>query len=362
MNLNPYLKKDSKKVLAQYIDETGKINPKTGDGSRRFNKEGKLNAWDNKDALKAIAEILNDKTIGKLKRAEFRKQSDLPPEVRREILLKAMSTREGMEKLGQELLAPIKNVIDYEGWARKILRQRPLAQGEVNRITKDIWVVAYVVGQDGQSVSSQATGRYVYPPEFKVTAYPEVDIQDIYQMNFDVLEREQDLARQMIELKEDQALVSALTEAANAINDLVYFSSFTIGTFEDVKYQVERHRLVVDKFIMNRAEVNALIKNMHNFVDIVTERELILMGYIGTVLGSQIITTAGTGVQEVTPPGRLFAVTEGGFLGEQGIRIDLMSEPYDRYNMHESKKGWMFLELISQAIVNPRAVAMGVRV
>lgn len=361
--LNPYKKTaTAKKLRKQYLDEYGKINPKTGTkGERRFTKGGTLNAWDKKDALMAIASVLNDKNIEKVRTASYRKHAELAPDVRREILLSALTdpTGQGLAKLGQELLVPIKDVIDYEGWARKILRIRELQQGEIHRITKDVRVVAFIVGQDGQSLFSQAAGRYVFPPEFKITAFPKVDIQDIYQMNFDVLEREQDLAKQMIMLKEDKALINALDSAATATNDLVYFATFNIGAFEDIKYQVERHRLIVDKFLINRQEVSSLIKNMHSYVDPVTERELILMGYVGTVLNSQIITTAGTGTQEVVTPGNVYAVTEGTFLGEMGIRLDLMSEPFTSYNLAETSKGWMFIELIDQAIVNSRAVAKG---
>lgn len=365
-SLNPYKKTTaSRRLRSQYLDDSGKVNPKTGiKGERRFDKKGTVNAWNKKDALVAIADVLNDKNVQKVKRAAYRKEAELAPDVRRDVLLNALTdpTGQGLARLGQELLVPIRDVIDYEGWARKILRVRNLQQGEVHRIARDTLVVAFIVGQDGQSLFSQAVGRYVFPPEFKITAFPEVDIQDIYQMNFDVIERQQDLAKQMIMLREDTALVMALGASATAMNDIIYFSTFNIGTFEDIKYQVERHRLIVDKFLINRQEVSSLIKNMHNFVDPVTERELILMGYVGTVLNSQIVTTAGTGTQEVISPGTVYAVTEGGFLGEMGIRLDLMSEPYTKYNQQETKKGWMFMELIGQSIVNSRAVAKGQQV
>jgi len=374
MSFNPYRKTAETRVpqkVAQKLDPkgkivtaSGKINPKTGvKGERFFDKKGSINAYDKKDALVMINKLLGDSTLGRIKNASYRKQADLPADVRREVILAAFNdpSGHGMKKLGEELLLPIKDVLDYEGWARKILRTRNIGQGEVHRIAKDVKVVAFIVGQDGQSIASQAFGRYVFPSEFKVTAFPEVDIQDIYQMNFDVLEREQDLAKQMIMLKEDQGLIAALDAASTAINDTVYFSSFNIGAFEDIRYQVEKHRLIVDKFIINRQEVSSLIKNMHNYVDPATERELILAGYIGTVLSSQIITAAGTGAQEVVAPGNVYAVTEGTFLGEMGIRLDLQSEAYNKLVSHETKKGWAFLEIVDQAVVNPRAVAKGIQ-
>jgi hypothetical protein len=363
MSFNPY--RNREKVAKQYLDESGKINPKLGKGSRMFDKKGTFNAFDKKHLAQQVMQLLNDTTVHKLKRSSsYRKDADLSPEMRKEVLLGAFNdpTGYGMRKIGSDLLAPIKDVLDYEGWARKILRIRDIGQGEIHRIAKDVKVVALIIGQDGQGVQSQAYGKYIFPPEFKATAFPTVDVQDIYQMNFDVLERQQDLAKQMIMLKEDTALVSLLSRASTMMNDPVYFSSFNIGTFEDIKYQVERHRLIVDKFVVNRQEVSSLIKNMHNAVDLVTERELILMGYIGTVLSSQIITTAGTGVQEVVPAGTVYAVTEGNFLGEMGIRLDLQSEPFNLFHQQETKRGWAFMELISMGLANPRAVAKGIKI
>lgn len=107
--MNPYKKaKLTEKMKADYLDDSGKINPKTGSkGERRFDKKGELNAWDKKDALQAIAGILNDKTVGRMRTAAYRKEAELPAEVRKEVLLSALTDPSGvgMAKLGKELLA-----------------------------------------------------------------------------------------------------------------------------------------------------------------------------------------------------------------------------------------------------------------
>lgn len=356
--LNPYRKGD---ITVMSKSAKPKV-PVT----KLFDKKGQLNAGSRKEVATLIDKLLNDKSMGRelemMKRAFYRQNSQLDPQLRREIILNHMQSERGMRKLGEELLAPIKNLLDYEGIARKFLRIRPLGQGEPHRITKDIWVTAHLVGQDGQSVVSQAAGRYISPVDFKVTSFLEVDINDIYQMQFDVLERGQDLAKQMVMLKEDQALVKAFARAATTMNKPVYFTNFTLGTFEDIRYQVERHRLLADKFLVNRQEVSSFLKNMHDSVDYVTERELILRGYVANILGVQVMVTAGVGVQEVVPRGTVYVCTEGSFLGEMGIRLDLQSEPYNKFALQETKRGWSFFEIINQTVVNPRAIAMGIRV
>jgi hypothetical protein len=268
---------------------------------------------------------------------------------------------EGFAIVGQELLLPIKSIIDYEGWARKVYRVRPLAQAELFRIAKDVRAAAYVVGQDGQSIESRVFGKYIQPNEFKITSFPTVDIQDIYQMNYDVLDRAQDTARQEIELHEDKRGLALLDRAATAVNEVTLFPSLGIAAFEDVRFQVERHRLLVEHFLIARAEVSDIVKNMSGAVDPVTERELLLAGFIGNILNAKIITTAGTGVQEVVPAGTIYATTSPDYLGEMGIRIELFSEPFNKYAFNELVKGWAFGEMLGFGIPEPKCVAKGIK-
>jgi hypothetical protein len=363
----------------QIWDESGKFNPTafagetTRDGIRQavgntklsermFDKKGEVNAYDDKDALHQIAYLLQSVTKKASPGTFYREaSSDMPAEDRRKVLAAAMQdpSGEGFAIVGQELLLPIKDIIDYEGWARKIYRVRPLAQGELFRIAKDVRSTAWVVGQDGQSIESRLFGRFIQPSEFKVTAFPTVDIEDIYQMNYDVLDRAQDTARQEIELEEDKRGLSLLDRAAVTVNSQTIFATLGISAFEDVRYQVERHRLMVEKFLINRAELSDIVKTMSTQVDPVTERELILAGYIGNILNAQIITAAGTGVEEVVPKGTFYATTGSEYLGEMGVRVELFSEPFNMFSQRRLVKGWAFGEIIGFGIPNPRSVAKG---
>jgi len=333
---------------------------------RMFDKKGEVNAWDRRDVLTQINELMNGVTKRNAKALSFYKpetESNISKEARRDILAAALTdpTNQGFHLVGQELALPIKVILDYEGFARKVYRVRKLAQAELFRIPVDIRSTAWVVGQDGQSNESRIKTKWITPPEWKVTSFPSVDIMDIYQMNFDVLDRAQDTARQEIELKEDQAAVGLIDEAAQTINAVTTFATLGIGAFEDVRFQVERHRLMVENFLISRSELSDIVKTMSAAVDPVTERELILAGYIGNVLNAQILTAAGTGVEEVIPPGTFYATTGADYMGEMGIRIELFSEPYNKYSHQETVKGWAFIEMVGFGIANARACAKGMK-
>lgn len=356
-------------------DRSGTFNPlrqagrKTGPGSstapskdRMFDKSGQINASDNADALRQIAHLLQ-RVSPAARRVAAVQETAAQRTARMRVLAEAMQdpTGEGFAIVGQELLLPIKDIVDYEGWARKVYRVRPLAQGELFRIAKDVRSVAFVVGQDGQAIEARLHGKYIQPDETKIVAFTSVDLFDIYQMNYDVLDRAQDTARQEIELNEDRRGERLLNRAATAVNTATTYTTLGTGAFEDVRYQVERHRLMVEKFLINRAELSDVLKTMSTTVDPVTERELILAGYIGNYLNAQIITTAGTNVEEVVPQGTFYAVTGSEYLGEMGIRVELFSEPYNRFVTAETVKGWAFCEIIGFGIPNARAVAIGVK-
>lgn len=329
---------------------------------RMFDKHGQLNAVDRADALQQIAYLLQNVTRTAAMQ-DFRQQAPSREEkqARMEVLAAAMQdpSGEGFAIVGQELLLPIKDIVDYEGWARKVYRTRPLAQAELFRIAKDVRATAWVVGQDGQSIESRLGGKYIQPNEFKITSFPTVDIEDIYQMNYDVLDRAQDTARQEIEVEEDKRGLALLDRAARTVNATTVYATLGIAALEDVRFQVERHRLIVEKFLIARAELSDIVKTMSAAVDPVTERELLLAGYIGNVLNAQIITSAGTGVEEVIPAGTFYAVTGSEYLGEMGIRIELFSEPFNMYADKRLVKGWAFGEMVGYGIPNARAAAKG---
>lgn len=330
--------------------------------SPAFNKGGQLNADSRADALVQIANILQNAVKGAGPRTASA-ETFAEKQERMNVVARALQdpSGEGFALVGQELLLPIKSIVDYEGWARKVYRVRALAQGELFRIAKDVRATAWVVGQDGQSLESRLGGKYIQPSEFKVTSFPTVDIADIYHMNYDILDRAQDTARQEIELHEDKRGLALLDRAATTVNEVTLFPSLGIAAFEDVRFQVERHRLIVEKFLIARAELSDIVKNMSTSVDPVTERELILAGYIGNVLNAQIITTAGTGVEEVVPAGTFYAVTGSDYLGEMGVRVELFSEPFNKYAQQELVKGWAFGEMIGFGIPEARAVAKGMK-
>lgn len=376
MKFNPYTKKASG---GQVVDrKTGAdFNPlnigrtRTGAMDRSasekmFNAKNELNASSKSDALDKIKHLLDgmaDGTYDVTRTASYAGEGVAPQESDA-ILREAFSdpSSEGFRQVGQGLLNPIKEVIDYEGLARKVFAPRTVKAGEVVRYDKDVYVQGWVIAEDGQTPQSVVEGKYVYPPEFEVTSYPSLEIKDKYRAQYDILARIQDRARMSIEYQEDLALMNLLQAGANQVNTTTLFATLNLAALESIRYQIERHRLICDKFIIHRQEVSDLVNTVSAQVDPVTQRELIMAGFIGTILNAQIITTAGTQTFEILQPGQVKAVTAPEYLGGMPIRVELFSEPVNEFMLGKPRQGWFWYELISQVLVNAAGVSVGQRI
>jgi hypothetical protein len=333
---------------------------------RMFNSRGELNASDNGDALDKIRAILDGMADGTYDAGNVRQASQAGGynlDESEAILREAFSdpTSDGFRQVGQGLLNPIKEVIDYEGLARKVFAPRTVKQGEVVRYDKDVYIQGWVIAEDGQTPQSVVEGKYIYPPEFEVTAYPSIEIKDKYRAQYDILARVQDRARMSIEYQEDLAMVSLLQAGGNQTNTTTTFATLNLAALEGMRYQIEQHRLICDKFIIHRQEVSDLVNTVSGQVDPISQRELIMAGYIGSILNAMIITTAGTQTFEILDPGDAIAVTAPEYLGGMPVRVELFSEPVNEFMEGRPRQGWFWYELISQVLSNPAGVALGLK-
>lgn len=357
--MNPYKKSQFNVKNFGSADKHGHRNVSSKENV--FNDKGELNADNKAEAFDKIAALLNGYGQDQQKTADSNAFTD---EEAFGLVREAFAdpTGEGFKMLGQGLLNPIKEVIDYEGLARKVWAPRTVKAGEVIRYDKDPFVVAWQIAEDGQTPQSVVEGRYIYPSEFEVTCFPSIEIKDQFRAQFDILARMQDRARQAIEKSEDTAMVNILQAGGNQANPTTFFASLNLSALESMRYQIERHRLVCDKFIINRQEVSDLVTVLSTQVDPVTQRELIMGGYVGTVLNADIITTAGTNTFEILDPGDVIAVTKPEFLGGMPIRVELQSEPISEAVNSLPRKGFFFYELLSMVLINPAGVALGSKI
>lgn len=330
-----------------------------------FDSKGNLNAYDHKDLLN------NQMRFAELRDRYQRKAqtgSYYTPEQKSQILEAAFSGDEQERmRFGAEMIPLILDRLDYEGFIRQVFKTHDVPQGQIISYEKDINVAALVIQEDGQTIETVVKGQRVFPPEFLVTANPKITMSEIAMRQFDIVDRAHDKATFQIMLKEDRNGLRELYQASTIENSQISITSTVNKTvLETLQYEVERHRLIVDKFIMNRQELGDLKKAINAIdYDPITSRDVLLTGIFGSIWGINIFISAGVderGLENVAvPPGMIFAVTDGRYLGAMPIRIGLTVLPADQFVFGRPQYGWMFVEQIGMAVLNSRACAVGIK-
>ena len=366
---------ERKKVASLYSDER-LLNPKAAGGvdsagravaskQDMFDANGTLNAYDHRDV------ITQQQKFAAVREQYQRKEGNAnfyTPDQKMAIVEKAFSGGEAERlRFGAEMIPLILNRLDYEGFIRQVFKTHEVAQGQIISYEKDINVTALVIQDDGQTIETVVKGDRVFPAEYWVTAFPKINMGEIAKRQFDIVDRTHDKATFQIMLQEDRAGLALLYGASTLENTQISISSTINKTvLENIQYEVERHRLLLDKFIMNRAELGDLKKNINAIdYDPVTSRDILMTGIFAAIWGINIFISAGVdeqGLQNVSvPEGVIFGVTEGRYLGAMPVRISLTMLPADSFVFGKFQYGYLFGEMIGQAVLNARAVSCGVK-
>ena len=329
-----------------------------------FDASGNINAYDRKDAITQQEKFASLQS--RYQRRAGKQASMYTPAEKQNIVESVFASNNADERLrfGAEMVPLILDRLDYEGFIRQVFRVHELAQGQINSYEKDVNVSAMVIQEDGQTIETIVKGNRIFPPEFMVTANPKITISEIAQRQYDIVDRTHDKTTFQIQLTEDRMGLRQLYQSATLENSLINVtSSVNKSVLETLQYEVERWRLMVDKFIMNRAELGDLKKNINAIdYDPITSRDVLLTGIFGNIWGVNIFISAGQdeqGVESVSvPEGVIFAVTEPRYLGTMPIRVNLTVLPADQFVFGQPMYGWLFAEQIGMCCVNSRSIAV----
>ena len=328
-----------------------------------FNGQGQLNAYDKKDSVYQLEKFagLRDRYQHKIKSGSF-----YSPEEKSNIVEAAFNgDPANRQKFAAAMIPLILERLDYEGFGRQVLMTHEVPQGQIINYEKDVNIAAVVIQEDGQTPEARVKGDRIFPPTFQIVANPRIPLNEIYQRQFDIVDRTHDKALFQIMLQEDRAVMSALYAAANIENTTTTITT-TVGktVINALAEMVERHRLLVDKFLMNRAELTDLRNNI-NVIDFSPEisRDVLLTGIFGQVYGYNIFISAGIdepNKQNVSVvPGMVIAVASPNMTGAMPIRMGLQVMPADQYVNNKAEVGFFMVEEIGVAVLNSRSVAVG---
>ena len=136
----------------------------------------------------------------------------------------------------------------------------------------------------------------------------------------------------------DQIALGESDERQPAYRVLVFDVRSTSDTIQDI---------VVENILNSTTgplEITDFVTVLSTEVDPITQRELVMGGFVGMVLNCTIITSAGQNTFEVVPSGDIYCVTAPEFLGGFPIWVELFSEPVNQFMQGKPVRGWFWYE------------------
>lgn len=270
---------------------------------------------------------------------------------------KYIGTSAGRKRLASSMIQPLRERRDYSSVGRKTFLVEQLPDGALPIYDKDPDVIAYVIGEEGESITAVAKPRRVIFPLFEIAALPKAPLTQIKERRYDLLKRMQDLGKAQIQAAEDDRVFSIMD--AIAING---FDSLPAGTNPDIPVvapispavladafsEIERHDLRVARVYMNAVDYADIRKFGRDVLDIESQATLWKTGMMATGWNAQFI------VSRLVPAGVVYICCEPEQFGRIPVRTELTVLSAD--NPEERTIGFSMFENLGIGAYNPRGL------
>jgi hypothetical protein len=284
---------------------------------------------------------------------------------KKELVTAAISDKDGpaWKALGEVIGDEVAETMGRQAFASKTLIHRPLEKGEVGRIRirkKD--VLCFFATRNPEVVASQIRQMYAYPPEYYLVGRVLAEDAEIEQSSGDLLDdKYQDLLEAMLR-QQDLVWKKLIDTSATAYNDSFLFNTFTPTVFSNMQNQVIRWGIPVHMCVLSYdlwPDITADTE-FSTWFDPVSKHELVMNGYIGNIMGTQIHTDGFRyETLKVLEPGEVYFLGQPSNLGAITRRKDLATAPINLHLLGRPERGWFAEQIEGMVIPNPRAAVKG---
>ena len=266
------------------------------------------------------------------------------------LIAKALETDEGRAALASAMANPIRQSLDYQGIARKLLVVDPLPQGALPVYDKDVDAKAFVIPKRGSAPDQIIEGDRVQVPTFEIVSYPQVRFSQVKERRFNVIDRAQQRAKSDIMATEDEVVFDLIDAVAtDAGKEVVYDTKLTREALTKAFREIEKNDLVVTKIVMNATAFADIRSWGRDDFDPVTQHEVLQTGLFGHIWTADIL------ISKKCPMDSVYVLADPEFVGVMPIRQDIQVIPADK--PENLRLGWVVYEEIGAAVVNSMAVS-----
>jgi hypothetical protein len=277
------------------------------------------------------------------------------------IILKDESN--GIKRLGVGMVGPIQLKLRYQGITRNILVEDPVTPG--TPVEYDVWDdlgQAYLMsGTEGEVRVTPFEGKRVPVRFFRIASQPAIRKEDLFYLRINAVEQVQDETKQAILKQEDARLLvllqAALTDYSTRPDHVVTPNHaiteasgyLTPGSLYSAVSMTDMHELQSARILINPIDFRDMYRWDINQTG---------WAFKDRVVAGQTITSFGEfQIQRSisVPQKTIFLTPEPNFLGVFPVLYSLDVE--ENHNVAAFWKGWVFDEMVTMAILNPRGIA-----
>lgn len=269
----------------------------------------------------------------------------------------------GIQRLGSGMVGFIQLKLRYQGIIRNVLIEDPIVPG--TPVEYDVWDdlgQAYLLSAtEGEVRVTPMEAKRVPVRFFRIASFPAVRLEDLYTLRINVVEQAQDETKQAIQKLEDGRLMILLQNAVTAYATRPDHTVTPDHNVSETSGYYTPTSLYSAVALTDMHEINA----GRILVDPMGWRDLFRWDINQTgwafkdrVVAGETITTFGEfqiqrSIQ--VPEDKMFLLPNPDFLGVFPVLYSLLVE--EDHNVEAFWKGWVFHEMVSMAILNPRGIA-----
>jgi hypothetical protein len=268
----------------------------------------------------------------------------------------------GIQRLGVGMVGPIQLKLRYQGIIRNVLIEDPVTPG--TPVEYDVWDdlgQAYTMsGHDGEVRVTPMEGKRVPVNFFRIASFPSIRYEDLYYLRLNSVEQAQDETKQSIMKQEDARLMVILLAALTSYatrpdhtvtpNHTVTEASgfFTPQSLYTAVAQSDAHELPAGRVLVNQYDARDFYRWDINQTG---------WAFKDRVVAGETITSFGEFEFQksvMVPQDRMYVLPNPDFLGVFPLLYSLQVE--ENHNIPAFWRGWVFHEMVSMAILNPRGI------
>lgn len=269
----------------------------------------------------------------------------------------------GITRLGVGMVGPIQLKLRYQGITRNVLVEDPVTPG--TPVEYDVWDdlgQAYVMsGTEGEVRITPMEGKRVPVRFFRIASFPRIRKEDLLYLRINAVEQSQDETKQAILKQEDSRLITllqaAITDYADRPDHVVTPNHtvteasgyLTPGSLYTAVAMTDMHELQSSRILINPFDFRDLYRWDINQTG---------WAFKDRVVAGETITSFGEfQIQRsiMVPQGETFLTPDPEFLGVFPVLYSLDVE--ENHQVEAFYKGWVFDEMVSMMVLNPRGLA-----